>query len=96
MTFDYLINNSVVLSVYVLVNAVGVIHSDHGTVCGNFNNVKPVNFTELHFLGKSSTRHTRKLGIHSEIVLEGDRSKCLVFFFYLYVFLSFNSLVKTV
>ena len=70
--------------------------TDHRLVGGDLHYVKAVNFTELVFLGQCGTRHTRKLAVHTEIVLEGDGCKRFVLFLYLYAFLCLNRLMQAV
>ena len=78
------------------INHIGVVHPFYGAVCGNGHNVQRVNCSELVLFGHCGTCHTCKLCVKAEIVLERNRCVGLVLLFYLYFFLSFNRLMKSV
>ena len=54
------------------------------------------NFAELGLLGECRARHTRELGIETEVILEGDGGKRLGLLLDVDMLLGFNRLVQTV
>ena len=60
------------------------------------NDVEVVDLAELCRFGFRGARHTGKLFVHAEIILEGDGRQGLVFALDLHGFLGFDSLVKAV
>ena len=96
VTSTYLLNNCLVFALDGAVNSIVVIQANHRLIGGDLDNVKRINFTEFIFFGQSGTRHTRKLAIHTEVVLEGDGSKCLILFLYLHAFFCLYCLVQAV
>ena len=89
------VDNCVELSSFGLVNRVGQVLTDNRLVCRNFNNVKLVDFLKFLGLCLSSTRHTRKLFVKSEVVLERDCSKSFAFALNLYALFCLNRLMKS-
>ena len=79
----------------ILIYLVLSVNSDNRLVCGDFDNVKAVNSSELRFLGHSRTGHTGKLRIKAEEVLEGYCCKSLALVLYLYSLFCFYCLMKT-
>ena len=76
MTFLNLLYNRMVLACFGFIYRIVHIYTDNGFVCGNGNNIKFVYVLKFLFLRKSGTRHTRKLVVQSEEVLEGDCGEC--------------------
>ncbi len=66
-----------------------------GKIGRNFQNFETVNIAELFRFRCSRTGHAGELGIHAEIVLESDRSQCLVFRLDRNLFLRFQCLMET-
>ena len=75
MASDYIINYRVEFSLFGFVNHVVFVYARNRLVCGYFNNVQLVYFLELRFFCHSGTRHTRKLVVKAEEVLEGNGCK---------------------
>ncbi len=75
---------------------VGIILSYHGFVGRNFQNVKPVNGLEFFFFGLSRSRHTRKLVVKTEIILECNGRLSLVFVSDNNLFFCFDCLMQPV
>ena len=96
MALDNFVYDSLFLTLNGGVNHIRVIHALYGAVGGNLDNVERVYRPELVLFGLCRTRHTRKLFIKPEIVLEGYRSVGLVFVLYLDLFLCLYCLVKPV
>ena len=57
---------------------------------------EPVDLLELECLGVSGTRHARELGVHAEIVLEGDGRDSLVLFANPHALLCLDGLMQAV
>src|SRR5579872_364205 len=62
----------------------------------DFNNLEFINFEKFFSLSHGSTGHTRKLGIHSEKILESDRCQSLAFLLNFYIFFGFDCLMQTI
>ena len=77
MTLLYLLDNGIEFTLFGLEDNIGVVYSCNRLVSRHLDNVKTVYLPELVLLGERSTRHTRKLFVKSEIVLEGDSSDSL-------------------
>ena len=91
-----LLDDGVVLSLDVLIDNVGAVNPDHGTVGRHLDDVQRVDFAELGLLGQRGTRHTGELVVHTEIILERNGRQCLVFLLNLDAFLCLDRLVQTV
>ena len=61
----------------------------------NDNRFQTVNILEFVGFRISRTGHTSQFFIHTEVILESDRGKRLVFLIDLDTFLSFNGLMQT-
>ena len=70
--------------------------SSDRAVCWNLNNIEFIDIPELSGFSACCTSHTSQLVIHTEVVLKGDGCKSLGCSFHLNMFLSLDSLVKTV
>ena len=91
-----LIYNSTVFFFLSHVNRIIQVNSSYWSVCRNHNNVHTINITELFFLGKCGTCHTRLFIVLIEEVLESDGSQGLTFPFYLNMFFCLNRLMQTI
>ena len=80
----------------ILVELVLLVDPPDRFVGRNFDDVELVDFPELGRLGGRGAGHARKLGVHAEIVLEGDRRHRLVFGLDLHPFLGFDRLVQPI
>ena len=65
-------------------------------ICRDYHNIKFVYAPELRRLSLGSTCHTRKLVIHTEVVLKGDGSEGLRRILHLNILLSLDSLVQPI
>ena len=72
MTFCDVLDHHVELDLFVFVDQVGLVKANHWAVGRDCNHAEFVGGHELGCLSLSSTRHTRKLLIHPEVVLQGD------------------------
>ena len=88
--------NSSELRIFCLINNIWKVFSLNRSVSWNTNNVHTVDWTEFLFFCLSSTSHTTFLSVFIEEVLERNCSKSLTFSLYFNMFLSFNSLMKTI
>ena len=75
MAGDYIINYRVKFSLFGFIDHVVFIYTRNRLVCGYFNNVQLVYFLEFRLLGHGGTRHTRKLVVKAEEVLERNGCK---------------------
>ena len=91
-----LFDDSLILFALGLIDAVVHIDTCNGAVGRNFYNIEFVDVPELTSLCNSRTRHTSQLMIHTEVVLQRNRSESLRCSLYLYVFLGLNSLVQAI
>ena len=66
------VDDGVELCSFGLVDDIIHILTDDRLVGGDLNNVKIIYLSELGLLGHGGTRHTRKLGIKTEEILEGN------------------------
>ncbi len=96
MTGFDLFYNCAVLALHTAVNGVRAVQTNHRLIGWNFHHVQSVYFTELVFLCQCRTRHTRKLTVHTEIVLEGDGCKCFVLLLHLYALFCLDCLMQTI
>ena len=96
VALNYLVDDRIELACLSLVNDIGVVFSDDGSVGGYLDNVQLVYLPELVFLSQRSTCHARQLAVQSEIVLVSDGSDGLGLALYLNAFLSLDSLMQTV
>ena len=72
MAFENLLYNRAILARAGLVDRVGVVDADHGTVGRHGDHIEVVDLAEFGLLGERRTRHARELGIETEVILEGD------------------------
>ena len=89
-------HDSAPLGIFGLVHHVLQVLADAGAVGRNHPGVHVVNLDEFRGFGFGGTRHTRKLLVHAEVILERNRCKRLVFATDLHAFLGFDRLVHTV
>ncbi len=90
------LHNRLFLAFHRRENRVRLVHPLYGLIGGDNYHVERVNGAEFRFLRLCRTRHTRKFFVKPEIVLESYGCVRLVFFAHLYVFLGFDSLMKSV
>ena len=88
--------DGLVLALFGEIDDVVVILPGKRPVGGNFHNIEVVNILKLGFLGFGGARHTGKLRIHTEIVLEGDGGERFVFALYLNALLRLESLMEPI
>src|SRR3989338_4823451 len=72
-----------------------VINSGHRSMSWDDKSLQSVDFIKFFFRSFGCTRHTRKLLVHSKIVLECNRSEGSRLFFNPHAFFSLNSLMQT-
>ena len=96
VAFEDLRNNRAILARAGLVDRIGIVDADHGAIGRHGDHIEVVNFAELSLLGERRTRHTRELGIETEVILEGDGGKRLGLLLDVDMLLGFNRLVQTV
>ena len=95
VSLDDVSYDCVELGIFSFENLVGRINAYNSTVCRNRHNLQIVRIHEFGGFCLCRTSHTRKLGVHAEVVLQGDCRQRLVFFFNLDAFFGFNCLVNT-
>ena len=96
MCFLDLLNDVLVFRSFRLENNIGQILADKRLVCGDFNNIQFVDFAEFLRFGGCRTRHTGKLFVKAEIVLEGDGGKRFAFVLNLNALFCLDGLVQAV
>ena len=94
MAGNNLVYNRVKLCAFGFINHVIFVHTGNRLVGGNFNNVELINLLKFGFFGHGGTRHTRKLGVKAEEVLEGYGCQGFRFVSNGNPFLSFDCLVQ--
>ena len=92
---DFFHHRCILLS-HSLVNHIVAVDSANRTICWHHNYIQLVNLSELSSFRLRRASHTRKLFIHSEIVLNSNSGQRLGLTLYFDALLSFNSLVKTI
>ena len=92
----YLIDDGAIFLAGCLIDSVIHIDTLHGAVGRYFDHIQFVDIPELTSFSRCRTRHTGKLVIHAEIVLQRDGSESLRGSFYLHMFLGLNGLVKSI
>ena len=65
-------------------------------MCRDDNGFQAVNFLEFISFRIGGTGHAGELLVHTEVVLEGNRSESLVFLLNLNAFFSFDGLMQTI
>ncbi len=80
----------------VLVELVILVDARNGDVGRDLDHVHLVDVPEFSRFGRRGAGHARQLGIHAEIVLEGDRRQRLVLRLDLHAFLGLDRLVQAV
>ena len=73
-----------------------MILADHRHIGRYDYHIQLIDFAELLLLGQCGTGHTGQLAVHTEVVLEGDGGKRLVFLLNADAFLRLNRLVQPV
>ncbi len=96
MAFHDIFNHGRKFAAFSTVYDIGFIVSDHGHVGRNGQNIHAINLAEFFFLGFGGTSHTGQFLIHAEIILKGDRSQGLGFFFDFNPFLGLYGLMQAV
>ena len=96
MRFLYRLGDGSELVGCVLVEFVILIDALHGNVGGDFHDVQFVDVEKFLCFGRSSTGHSRNLGVHAEIVLEGNCRQRLVFRLDTDTFLRLDRLMQTI
>ena len=76
-------------------NLILLVITDHLLMRRDNNRFQPINILEFVSFRVRRTRHTRQLLIHTEVVLEGNGGKSLVFLIDLDAFFGFNGLMQT-
>ena len=89
-------NDSPVLFFFGPKDFVLLVDTNHLTVRRNHHRFQTVNVLEFVGFRVSRPRHTRKLLVHTEIVLERNGGKGLVFLLNLHAFLGLDGLMQTV
>ena len=84
-----------IFSIYGFINGIGVIDSRDGLVRRNYNDIQRVNIVKFAFFRKRRTRHSGKLAIHAEKVLECDRRLRHALLFNFDMLLCLNCLMKS-
>ena len=72
LAFPDLADDGHELALFGGIDLVVVVHTDHGLVGGDLDDVEVIGPPELLLLGEGGARHAGELGIHAEIILEGD------------------------
>jgi len=93
--FDFF-DDCFILFAFSLVNAVIHILTGNRTVGRDNHYIQLIDVPKFACFGFGSTGHTRKLVVHTEVVLQGNGSECLGGRFNLHTFLGFHRLVQTV
>ena len=88
--------DSVIFRLLCLVDEVVLVDAGYRPVGRDHHNIELVDRPELACLSLRSTGHTRKLVVHTEIVLEGDGRECLCSSLDLHVLLRLDSLMESV
>ena len=88
-------NHLAVFCLFVTVNQVGLVFTDHRPIRGNSDHTKFVGAHELGGFCFRRTRHTREFAIQAEIVLQRHGGEGLILRLDFYCFLSFDGLVNT-
>ena len=78
------------------VNAVVHVITGNGAVGRDNDYIQFVDVPKLARFRFGGTGHTGQLVIHTEVILQGNRGKCLCGGFHLHAFFGFNGLVQTV
>ena len=91
-----LINDSVVLRLCRLVDAVILILADHRAIGRDHDDIELVDVPKLLRLSLCRTGHTGELVIHAEVILQRDRRLGLRGLLHLYVLLRLDRLMKSV
>ena len=96
VAFHNLVYDRALFAVERRIHHIGQIDALHGAVGGDLHNVERVDRSKLRFFRFRRTRHTRKLLVKTEIVLEGNGRVRLIFAAHFHAFLCFDRLVQTV
>ena len=94
MAFFNLVDCCLVFGNTCFIDNIRIVNTDHRLIGRYNNNRQIINLLELLLLSLSGTGHAGELFVHTEVVLEGNSCQCLAFAFYLYAFLSFDSLMQ--
>ena len=95
VTFLYLVDNGGKFRGFGLIDEVVIVLPYHRLVGRNLNNIKGIYLLELLALGHGGSRHTGKLFVESEIVLEGYCRKSFALMLNLDALLRLNGLMQT-
>jgi len=95
VSFRYLVNRGIKLSLLSLIDNIWQILSYHWLIGWNNYHIQPVDFAELVLFCYSCTCHSRQLLIHPEIVLECNGGQGLGLPFNLDTLFGLNSLMQT-
>ena len=90
------VHDRFVLALFRRINGILQVISDNRLVRRDNDYVHVVDISEFAFLGLRRTGHPRELLIHSEVILQRYRCKCLRFRTHQHVFLGFDRLVESV
>ncbi len=89
-------DNGCIFCRFVFVNRVRVVHTDHGLVGRNLDDVQLIDGAELLFLGQGGTGHAGELAVQTEVVLEGDGRQRLALVLDGDAFLGLDGLMQTI
>ena len=91
----YLLDDGAVFAVLGLIHAVVVVDTGDGAVSGDLHDIQLVDGGEFLLLRHGRTGHTGQLGVHTEVVLEGDGGQRLALPLHLHLFLGLDGLMQT-
>ena len=95
VTIHDVFNHHVELDLFVFINQVGLVDSNHWLVGWDWNYAEFVGAHKLGGLGCRGSGHTGKLGVETEVVLQSHGGQGLVFGFDLNAFFGFDGLVNS-
>ncbi len=96
VAFDDLAHDRLFLRFFGSVNTVAHIVALHGKVGGDLHDVERIDRAEFAFFGFRRTRHTRKLFVKSEVILEGNGRVGLILLAHLDAFFRLDGLMQAV
>ncbi len=88
-----LVHDRVVLLLARLVHEIVLVDAPNGAVRGNDDDLELVDLVELGLFGLGGARHTGKLLVHAEVVLDRDRRERLRLLAHRHAFLRLDGLV---
>ena len=74
VTFLDLTDDRPPLGCFVLVDHIGQVLTDHGLMCGDYDDRQPVDFVELLSFAGGGAGHPGQFAIHAEVILNRDGS----------------------